>query len=50
MDTHVDNHHCIGAVSVVLRPGSEGNALYTCNDKDPVVEKKDPKVLICLYL
>ena len=50
MDTHVDNHHCIGAVSVVLRPGSEGNALYTCHDKDPVVEKKDPKVLICFYL
>ena len=50
MGTHVDNHHCVGAVSVVLRPGREGNALYTCYDKDPDVEKKNAKVLICLYL
>lgn len=46
MNPHVDNHHAIGAVSVVLQPGAEGNALYTCNDKDPLVEGEVSKVLI----
>ena len=46
MEPHVDNHHAIGAVSVVLQPGAEGNALYTCNDQDPLWKGEVSNALI----